>query len=142
MLPMNYRKFVMGNRKSSLQLVSLSAALRKLGQVSTANIVLDEDGKIRRALLAITFKNGETKQSLAGMLALMYLNAEGITLRQIEPNNKNGLGKAVLARMKPNDGGYVRADTNGYQTLLKFRNHACRGKLQACHVYRTVSISY
>ncbi|HEY9610687.1 adenylate/guanylate cyclase domain-containing protein [Allocoleopsis sp.] len=115
--------------------------LSKLGQVSTANMVLDEDGKIRRALLAITFKNGETKQCLAGMLALIYLNAEGITLRQIEPNNKNGLGKAVLARMKPNDGGYVRADTNGYQILLNFRNHACRRKLQACQVYRTVSIA-
>jgi adenylate cyclase len=103
-------------------------SLSKLGQVGAANVVFDEDGKVRRALLSITFKNGETRESLAAMLALKYLESEGITIQEIEKDFKYGLGKAVFTRMKPNDGGYVGVDTGGYQILLNFRNHACRGK--------------
>lgn len=145
--------------------------LSKLGQVGAANVVFDQDGKLRRALLSITFKNGETRESLAAMLALKYLESEGITIREIEQDFKYGLGKAVFTRMKPNDGGYVGVDTGGYQILLNFRNHACRGKNKSfssaspiskeeprgvggtvnavarstkgeeCHIFRTVSMT-
>lgn len=115
--------------------------LSKLGQVGAANAVFDADGKIRRGLLSITFKNGETRLSLSAMLALKYLEAEGITLQEIEPENKYGLGKAIFTRMTPHDGGYVRTDNGGYQILFNFRNHPCRGKVGNCHIYRTVSMT-
>ncbi|HBB35482.1 MAG TPA: adenylate/guanylate cyclase domain-containing protein [Cyanobacteria bacterium UBA8803] len=117
-------------------------ALRKLNQVGAVNTVIDADGKVRRALLSVTLKNGETTESLATRLALIYLEAKGITLEEIDAANfKYRLGKAVFTRMKPDDGGYIGLDTGGYQILLNFRNHSCRGKLGKCFVYQTVSMT-
>lgn len=115
--------------------------LSKLDRIGAVNIAIDQDGKVRRALLSITLKNGQTTESLATKLALIYLETKGITLKEIEPNNKYGLGKAVFVRMKPNDGAYINADTGGYQILFNFRNHPCRGKVITCHIYRTISMT-
>jgi len=131
--------------------------LSKRGQVGAINTVIDADGKVRRALLSITLKNGDTIDSLSTRLASIYLEAKGIKIREIEPNNKYGLGKAVFTRMQPNDGGYVGVDNGGYQILFNFRNHGCRGKnesfslvdtrkggsggSQECHIFHTVSIT-
>jgi adenylate cyclase len=98
-------------------------ALYELGQVSSNDLVPDPDGKIRRSLLSIKTKNGETVVGLGAQLALLYLEAENITLESVDAtNNKLKLGKATFTPFAANDGGYVHADLGGYQILANFRN--------------------
>lgn len=117
--------------------------LDKLGQVGASNILIDEDGKVRRALLSVKPKHSKSIYSFSVKLALIYLKAEGIEERVIDANNaKIGLGKAVFVPLRGNEGGYVGADTGGYQILFNYRSHHCRLSLQKqCHVFPTVSMT-
>jgi adenylate cyclase len=56
-------------------------------------------------------------------LALPYLQAEGVTPRA-DPSDPRylRLGRVTIRPLEPNDGGYVAADTRGYQFLLDFRD--------------------
>lgn len=95
--------------------------LSKQNQVGFNNVVLDTDGKLRRSLL-YWHTDGEVRQSLALKLALTYLKAENITPKKATINsNYLQLAQSVFRRFEANDGGYVRADTNGYQILVNFR---------------------
>ncbi|MDX2213485.1 MAG: CHASE2 domain-containing protein [Oculatellaceae cyanobacterium bins.114] len=97
--------------------------LSERGQVSASDLVLDDDGTLRRVLLSLDNADGETVLGLASRLALIYLKTEGI---QLEPINRDRghvrLGKAEFLRLQANDGGYVRADVGGYQILSNFRH--------------------
>ncbi|MBD2182597.1 CHASE2 domain-containing protein [Aerosakkonema funiforme] len=117
--------------------------LDKLGQVGASNMLLDEDGKVRRALLSVKPKHSKTIYSFSAQLALIYLKAEGIKLQVIDANKaKIDLGKAVFVPLRGNEGGYVGADTGGYQILFNYRSHHCRLSLQKqCHVFPTVSMT-
>lgn len=88
-------------------------------RVGFSDIVLDKDRTIRRALLSVVGKDGQTKYSLGTKLALHYLQEKNITLQPIN-NNRYRLGKAVFQRFNGNNGGYVNADVGGYQILLNF----------------------
>lgn len=100
--------------------VAAPPEIKKLNQVSLADLVLDEDGKVRRALLTIRNDQGVTKQGLGLTLALTYLKAENITPKKIN-KDQLGLGKAVFTALTKNDGGYINADVGGYQILLNYR---------------------
>jgi adenylate cyclase len=93
--------------------------LEHLGQVGMNDIVADEDGKIRRSLLILTFGDGTWVESLALKVSELYLKAEGIAPDPNAPYLR--LGKATFMPFQANDGGYVRADDAGYQTLINFR---------------------
>ena len=96
--------------------------LKQSDRVGLADLVLDADGKVRRGLISVRTAEGQTKLGLGTTLALMYLEAEGITLKMLDPKQKHlGLGKAVFVPLKGNEGGYVRANTGGYQILLNYR---------------------
>ncbi len=96
--------------------------LKQLQQVGFADQVLDVDGKVRRALLSVIVSDQEIRYSLAVKLALYYLEGEGITPQTIEgAPQRLQLGKAVFERFEGNDGGYIRAQSGGYQILLNFR---------------------
>ena len=88
-------------------------------QVGFADVVLDGDGRIRRALLSVVGDDGQLRLSLGTQLALNYLQAEGIELKPID-RDRNSLGKATFVSFRPDDGGYVRADSGGYQILLNY----------------------
>ncbi|HLO50536.1 MAG TPA: CHASE2 domain-containing protein [Kamptonema sp.] len=97
-------------------------ALSKLDQVGIADLVLDADGKVRRALLSVNTEDGQTKLGLGTRLALMYLEKEGIALEMVDAAKMHlRLGKAVFVPFTENSGGYVRANSGGYQILLNFR---------------------
>ena len=97
-------------------------ALSELDRVGIADLVLDTDGKVRRALLSVNTEDGQTKLGLGTRLALMYLEKEGISLEMIDAAKMHlGLGKAVFVPFTGNDGGYVRANSGGYQIFLNFR---------------------
>ncbi len=113
---------LIGIEKAVGDTVAPSPTLNQLGQVGIADLVLDADGKVRRGLLTIKLKDGQTKESLAVKLALMYLKSEGITLQVINATQKHyRLGQAVFTPLTGNEGGYVGADFGGYQIFLNFR---------------------
>ena len=95
--------------------------LAQLRQVGFSDQVLDGDGKVRRALLTVRLSKNQLRQSLGLQLALQYLKTVGITPH---PHSENRhyiqLGKALIIPLQPFDGGYVRADTGGYQILLNY----------------------
>ncbi len=96
--------------------------LAEAGQVAAADLILDADGKIRRALVLVSNSEGKSRQSLGVKLALMYLEAEGISLRVISSEKKiYGLGEAVFVPLTGKEVGYMTKDTGGYQILLNFR---------------------
>jgi CHASE2 domain-containing sensor protein len=101
--------------------VAPSPVLDKLGQIGLADQILDADGKVRRALLSVGSAKTKLRYNLSLRLALLYLEQEGIT-PQPQKNNPYHiqLGKTVLIPFQSNDGGYVRADTGGYQILLNY----------------------
>ncbi|MGB5632305.1 MAG: CHASE2 domain-containing protein [Waterburya sp.] len=101
--------------------ISSLPILEKQEQTALADLLVDKDGKVRRGLLSIRLKNGEVKLGLATRLALMYLAEEGIQLEPVKNSYQRSLGQATFTSLKSNDGGYINADTGGFQILLNFR---------------------
>jgi CHASE2 domain-containing sensor protein len=89
-------------------------------QVGFTDQVVDGDGKVRRALLSVSLSDRDVRYSLAVRLALHYLKAGGVNLEELGGEQVR-LGKAIFHRFQGNDGGYVRANSGGYQSLLNFR---------------------
>jgi adenylate cyclase len=119
---------------SRREAVAPPPALKAKGQVGANDIIFDADTKVRRGLLQLETANGEIIPSFGFYLALLYLDAEGISVED-NPKQPNiwKLGKTTFAPLKPNDGGYVRTDAKGYQILLNYRG----GR----EYFETVSIS-
>lgn len=96
--------------------------LHERQQIGFNNVVVDNDGKVRRSLL-YWHVAGKPRQSFALKLALIYLEAEGITPKGAKSNpNYLQLGKSVFPAFQANDGGYARTDSKGYQVLVNFRH--------------------
>ncbi|HIK10735.1 MAG TPA: CHASE2 domain-containing protein [Oscillatoriaceae cyanobacterium M33_DOE_052] len=92
-------------------------------QIGFNNVMIDADGKVRRNLLYWrTSHDNQLHKSLAQRLAWIYLNAKGLPPQPV-PNNPSylQLGRTVLRPFEASDGGYVRADSLGYQFLANFR---------------------
>ena len=109
---------VIGNR------VNPSPVLQELGQVGMADLVLDEDRKVRRALLtaADEQQEGEIKAGLATRVALKYLEADGIELTLADAaKEKFQLGKASFVPLQSNEAGYSMKALGGYQILMNWR---------------------
>ena len=88
-------------------------------QVGFSDQTIDGDGKIRRALLSVVGDDKRTRFSLGTQAALDYLKEENIELKAID-RQRYGLGRAIFERFDRSDGGYVRADSGGYQILLNY----------------------
>lgn len=88
-------------------------------QVGMSDAVVDNDGRIRRALLAVQTSSGERKYGLATRLAFNYLEQENIYPKVIDEQRLQ-LGKATLRQLHRNDGGYANADTGGSQILINY----------------------
>jgi len=96
--------------------------LDQQGQVGFNNVLVDGDGKVRRALLYWTVE-GQAYTSFALALALRYLELEGIKPQAASVNPEYlQLGQGVFHPFQPNDGGYVRSDNGGYQILSNFHH--------------------
>ncbi len=99
-------------------------------QVGFNDVVVDRGGIIRRSLLFQQSDQGnQSLTSLSLQLALRYLQDGNIQPKESFHNpNQMQIGPAVFVPMQPNDGGYIKADTNGYQILLNYRgdNHSIK----------------
>lgn len=97
--------------------------LKKLGQVGLADLVLDGDRHVRRAMLTAedAKEKNTVKAALSTQVALKYLEAEGITLEPVKATpEKFKLGKATYVPLRPGEAGYTVADMGGYQILLNW----------------------
>ena len=113
---------VVGIERVVGEAVAPHSVLSALGQTGSSDLVLDDDGKVRRGLLSIITPNGEVKETLATVLALDYLYALGIDPEPV--GDKEGLlqlGKGNVRRFEQHDGGYVGADAGGFQVLMNYR---------------------
>jgi adenylate cyclase len=103
--------------------VNPPSVLKELGQVSAADLVVDDDGVVRRGNL-FPIADGSPKSSIPSLglaVALNYLSTEGI---QPVPTESGWLKlkNTVFLPFQSNDGGYVNTDDNGYQILLNWRS--------------------
>ncbi len=120
-------------------------ALAEAGHTGAADLLIDPDGTVRRALLSAATQDQRTLFGLGTRLALDYLAADGIELTPVEAETAHyQLGQADFRPLQSQDGGYVRIDTGGYQVMLDYRGRACRGEERypatRC-VFDTISVS-
>jgi len=94
------------------------AILRGTDRVGFTDMVVDQDGVVRRGLLFLD--DGTTvSRSLPYLLALKYLEQDGVKPEPAGDNpNWLKLGQSVFRPFESHDGSYVKADAKGYQFLL------------------------
>ena len=102
------------------QRVKASPILKENNQIGFNDVLLDEDNRIRRALLALPTKKAF---SLAMYTSLLYLQEEKVALQVREEDNYWQLEDTVFVPFASNDGGYTNADSGGYQILLDYRGN-------------------
>ncbi len=114
---------LIGVEKITGERVNPPPELKKNGQVGLADLVLDGDRFVRRALLtAIDDKEeGTIKAGLATLVALKYLETENISLESVDPQQqKFRLGQQIHVPLQNLEAGYGNADLGGYQILLNW----------------------
>jgi CHASE2 domain-containing sensor protein/nitrogen-specific signal transduction histidine kinase/DNA-binding NarL/FixJ family response regulator len=112
---------LIGVEKITGERVKPPAVLKEKDQVAIADLVLDGDRHVRRAMLtAEDSKEGNAqKAGLATQVALKYLEADNINLEPIKDTHYR-LGKTDYNPLKVGEAGYNRQDLGGYQILLKW----------------------
>ncbi|MEM9924262.1 MAG: CHASE2 domain-containing protein [Cyanobacteria bacterium P01_D01_bin.50] len=101
--------------------VAPSPTLSQLDQIALSDMVLDTDGKVRRALLSAGDENGNIFLGLATRLSLIYLEKQGIELTSNDSEGKSlRLGKAVFYPFMGKEFAYRGVDLGGYQILLNY----------------------
>ena len=98
--------------------------LRKLQRSTSADIIIDPDGVVRRGILFPVTDGSEasTIPSMGLALALNYL-AEQDVHPNLDPDGWLKLKDKVFLPFNANDGGYIAADDRGYQILLNWRGN-------------------
>ena len=98
--------------------------LSERGQVGLADLVLDGDRTVRRALLTAEDSEAEgvIKAGLATQVALKYLENKGIELTPVNPERqKFQLGKVTFLPLSRREAGYANNELGGYQVLMNWR---------------------
>lgn len=113
---------LIGIKKAVGQRVASPSALEENQQVALADLVVDADSKIRRALIVSVDEDGQLLPTLGVRTALDYLGAEGVELETVDSERKfYGLGKAIFRPLTSENGNYRQADLGGYQIMLNYR---------------------
>lgn len=107
---------------SPRDLVSGPAALQgNPFQLGSNDLIVDADNKVRRGFVYVQPDPQTTYYSFGLLLAAHYLDDEGIDPSQDPETGIWQFGATALPRFEANDGGYVRADVEGYQTSINYR---------------------
>ncbi len=118
---------LIGVQKVTPQTVAPPPTLAEKGQVGASDLIVDDDGKVRRGLIVTGTEEGKFIEGLGAKLALMYLEAEGLELQTInEEKQIYQLGEATFVPLTGEEGGYVKGDTGGYQILINYRGEMNR----------------
>jgi adenylate cyclase len=110
---------VVGDKNRSA--VSAPPTLVELGQVGANDVVADADNTVRRGFVYLSNDQGEPVYSFSLFLALLYLEKAGIAPENIEGTDAWKLGNQLFKPLEPNEGGYVRAQTGGFQLIINYR---------------------
>ena len=104
--------------------VSPPRVLAGTEQVGFSDLLIDPGGSVRRGLLFLD-DGGAVGYSLALRLALPYLAEHGVVPAsgKADPSHLR-LGPVSFRPLEANDGGYVDADSAGYQFLLDYKGGA------------------
>lgn len=93
-----------------------------LDRVGFNDVIYDDDGVVRRALLLSQNERGDLFQSFALLVALTYLQPRQITAVESPLNNNwMQLGQSTLIPLEPDAGQYQDLDAAGYQIWLDYR---------------------
>jgi adenylate cyclase len=88
--------------------------LAKNDQVGAVNLPFDNDGRIRRGLLALRLPNDDKVTPSFGLqIALFYLDGE-----KVIPFENQAIRPP---RLRANDGGYSHVDVGGHQFIINYR---------------------
>ena len=94
-------------------------------QIGFSDQVMDDDRRVRRALLSMHLEGRSLSFSLATQLALHYLQTQNIGLEALESDGARvKLGQAIFHRLKRREGGYQKVDSGGFQILLNWNRDA------------------
>ncbi len=124
-----------GNATTREPAIAPPPLLAHSSRTGFSDVPLDKEGVVRRGLLFLD--DGEqVATAFALIVALRYLQAEGIRL-QPDPENPDHLrlGATTIPPLAADEGGYVDADTAGYQYLLDYR-----GRLSARQIYTLTEV--
>ena len=108
---------VAGDRQ--LAQVPPPSILNDRGNIAASDVILDSDGKLRRALISLKDRSQKTYYTLGTRLALTYLEQENIVPEPLSETQVK-LGKTSFEALPETIGGYVRVDSGGYQILSNF----------------------
>lgn len=97
-----------------------NAVLVESDRVAASDILADPDGRVRRALLVPNTETEKPIFSLGLRVALDYLRR--LNIRPADQSPILTLNQLRFPPFQHQDGGYVRADSGGYQILLNLRN--------------------
>jgi adenylate cyclase len=120
---------LVGVEKISNPPVAPPPELKQLNQVALADLVLDDDRKVRRALLSAedAQAGNQVKAALGVQMALQYLAQEQITPQTLDATQqKLRLGRQVFTPLRSGQAGYSREALGGYQILLNWRGDQSR----------------
>ncbi len=102
--------------------VPAPAPLRGTLRTGFNDLVADPGGVIRRGVIYLEDKNGDTLYSFPLLLAANYLGRSDPMLeRAPEREDWVRVGKTTVPALEPDAGGYAGVDTAGYQFLLDYR---------------------
>ncbi|MEM6500417.1 MAG: adenylate/guanylate cyclase domain-containing protein [Cyanobacteria bacterium P01_C01_bin.89] len=98
--------------------------LQEKEQVAMNDLLEDGDTKVRRGFIYANNVKGEQIYSFAAYLAFSYLIEEGVNLETIETTDPWGLrlGEVEFWPFQGDDGGYIRAEDDGFQVLINYRD--------------------
>lgn len=113
-----------GDRFSTV--IAPPPALQALGQVSANDVIVDPDGRLRRAFLYPMPAGNEGLPSLGLAVALAYLKDRGIEPQSSEVGGHLQIGKTVFKPLESNDGSYIRTDAGGYQILMNYHGSSLK----------------
>lgn len=102
-------------------------------RLSFSDFVEDDDGILRRHILALTPDPASpcpASYSFSTLLAFHYLAAEGI-LPKFTPDKNLQLGNIVFKRLQEHTGSYQQVDARGNQVLLNYRSSRSPEKIAA-----------
>ena len=113
---------LIGVEKIVGQTVAPPPILSEKNQVAIADLLLDNDGKVRRALISAEDAAGNSKLGLGVRSALMYLERKGVRLEKVDAEKSHlKLGRALFMPLTGNEGNYNAANMGGYQILMNYR---------------------
>lgn len=112
-------KIIIDKNDGSQSALPGNPVLTQAEQVAASDVIVDDDGRVRRGLLFPAAAGPRVIEGLGFRLALDYLAGAGIN-PEPDPDQLR-IGKAVFPPVNRFTGGYANTNDGGYQVILNSR---------------------